>query len=64
MANASFVILLSIPKRWSIFAMNAIMAVLKDGVSFVEIQVSRTPIIVANVSNKKKIEMVVPKLSI
>lgn len=43
--------------------MNAITEVLKDDVVFVVEWESRMPIIVVNVSNKKRIVMDVPKLS-
>jgi hypothetical protein len=44
--------------------MNATTDPLKDAVSFVAIQVSLMPITVENASKSKRIEMVVPRLSI
>lgn len=63
-ASVLYVIHLSIPLHWYTFVMNAIMVRSRDDVACVVESESRMPTIVENVSNKKRIEMDVPKLSI
>lgn len=64
MANASSAIPTCARVRWFGFAMNATMVRFKDGVSYAEVLGSQMLTTAKSVRNRRKIEMVVPRLSI
>lgn len=64
MANASSAIPTCARVRWFGFAMNATMVRFKDGVSYAEVLGSQMLTTAKSVHSRRKIEMVVPRLSI